>query len=101
MPAEPDRFLLRGYHAAIARGDFGAAGEAWDQLAVQNFDRIKQTVKLFRFGAASRGIPQFDQGSAVSEAFLRVQALGAHFRKQEIEAYYAALVQTVRFACRD
>src|SRR3954470_19847691 len=102
MPFEPDRFLLRRYHGALARGDLPAAAEAWDQLAVQNFDRINQTVKLFRFGAASgKGIPVVDQGSAVSEAFLRVQAMGASFRKQEVEAFYAALVQTVKFACQD
>jgi RNA polymerase sigma factor (sigma-70 family) len=27
--------------------------------------------------------------------------MGAHFRKQEIEAYYAAIVHTAQFACRD
>jgi RNA polymerase sigma factor (sigma-70 family) len=102
MPFEPDRFLLRRYHGALARGDLPAAAEAWDQLAVQNFDRINQTVKLFRFGAASgKGIPVVDQGSAVSEAFLRVRAMGASFRKQEIEAYYAALVHCVQNSCRD
>ena len=102
MPFEPDRFLLRRYHAAMARGDRRAAGEAWDQLAEQNFDRIKQAVKLFRFSKLSnKRIPEFDQGSAASEAFLRVQALGANFRKQEIEAYYAAVVHTTQFACRD
>src|SRR4051812_32916957 len=102
MTFEPDRFLLRRYHTAIARGDLAAAAEAWDQLAVQNLDRIKNTVKLFRFGKSSnKGIPDLVQGSAVTEAFLRVQALGANFRKQEIEAYYAALVHTAQFACRD
>ena len=101
MPFEPDRILLRRYHAAMSRGDLPAAAEAWDQLAVNNFDRIKQTVKLFRFSAGGRGIPDFDQGSAVSAAYLRVRAMGAHFRKQEIEAYYAALVHTVQNSCKD
>jgi len=85
----------------MAAGDLTAAAEAWDELVINNFDRVKQTVKAFRFSAGSKGIPEFDQGSAVSEAFLRVQALGANFRKHEIEAFYAALAQTVRFACRD
>jgi RNA polymerase sigma factor (sigma-70 family) len=102
MPLKPDRLLLRDYHAAISHGDLPDAARAWDQLAEQNFDRIKQTVTLFRFGAASgKGIPELDQGSAVSEAFLRVRAMGANFRKQEIEAYYAAVVHTAQFACRD
>jgi DNA-directed RNA polymerase specialized sigma24 family protein len=101
MPSEPDRFLLNRYHAAVSRGDSPAAAEAWEQLTLNNYDRIKQTVKLFRFSAASRGIPDYDQGSAVSEAYLRVRAMGANFRKQEIEAFYAALKQTVEHACRD
>src|SRR3954451_7697596 len=101
MLFEPDRFLLRRYHAAMARGDMPAAADAWEQLAVQNFDRIQQTVKLFRFGAGSKGIAVVDQGSAASEAFLRVQARGARFRKQEVKAFSAALVQTVNFACQD
>ena len=99
--AEPDRLLLRRYHAAIARGDQAAALQAWEDLGVNNFDKIKQSVKAFRFSAASGGIPQFDQGSAVSEAWIRLQAMGAAFRKQEVEAYYAALVQCVKNTCLD
>jgi DNA-directed RNA polymerase specialized sigma24 family protein len=98
---EPDRILLQRYHVAMARGDLAAAGDAWDQLTVNNFDRIKQSVKLFRFSAASRGLPADEWGSAASEAYLRVRAMGAQFRKQEIEAYYAALAHTVQHSCRD
>jgi DNA-directed RNA polymerase specialized sigma24 family protein len=101
MAFEPDRILLRRYHAAVSRGDLAAAAEAWDQLAVNNFDRIKQTVKAFLFSPASRGIPEVDQGSAASAAYLRVRAMGAHFRKQEIEAYYAAIVHTTQNSCMD
>jgi RNA polymerase sigma factor (sigma-70 family) len=101
MPFKPDRFLLRDYHTAMACGDLPAAAAAWDQLAEQNWDRIKQSVKLFRFSAGGKGIADFDQGSAASYAYLRVRAMGANFRKQEIEAYYAAIVHTTQFACRD
>jgi DNA-directed RNA polymerase specialized sigma24 family protein len=101
MPFKPDRFLLRDYHGAVARRDLSAAAQAWDQLAEQNWDRIKTAVKLFRFSKASGGIPEVDQGSASGYAFLRVRALGANFRKQEIEAYYAAVWNTTQFACRD
>jgi DNA-directed RNA polymerase specialized sigma24 family protein len=101
MPSEPDRILLRRYHAEMSRGDVPAAARAWDQLSVNNFDRIKQTVKLFRFSAGGRGIPEHEWGSAVSEAYIRLRAMGAHFRKQEIEAYYAALIHCVQNSCRD
>lgn len=102
MPFKPDRFLLREYHAAMAAGDVAAAADAWDQLAEQNWDRIKNAVRLFKFSTASRrGIPEFDQGSAASFAYLRVRAMGGHFRKQEIEAYYAAIWNATHNACRD
>ena len=101
MAFEPDRILLRRYHAAMARGDRTAALQAWEQLGLNNFDRIKQSVKVFRYSAGSKGIDQTEQGSAVSEAWLRVQAMGNAFRKQEIEAYYAALRETVFNSCRD
>lgn len=101
MAFEPDRTLLHRYHAEIARGDRAAALSAWEQLGINNFDRIKQSVKAFRYSAGSRGIDAAERGSAVSEAWLRVQAMGANFRKQEIEAYYAALRECVFNACRD
>lgn len=101
MPSEPDRILLRRYHAAMSRGDIAAAGAAWDDLFVNNFDRVNQTIKLFRFSAGGRGIPEHEWGAAASAAFFRVRALGSHFRKQEIEAYYAALVHTVQNSCKD
>jgi RNA polymerase sigma factor (sigma-70 family) len=102
MPSKPDRFLLRDYHVAMARGDLPAAAAAWDQLAEQNWDRINQAVKLFRFSTASgKGIPEADQASAASYAYLRVRAMGAKFRKQEIEAYYAAVWSTAQNACKD
>lgn len=101
MPAKPDRFLLRDYHAAVARGDVQAAAEAWDQLAVQNWDRIRQAVKVFRFSKGGKGIQPADQGSAASYAYLRIRAMGAKFHKGEIEAYYAAIWQTTHNACRD
>jgi len=93
--------LLRCYHAAMSRGDQPAAADAWEQLSVNNFDRIQQTVKLFRFSAGGRGIPDHEWGSAVSEAYIRLRGMGTHFRKQEVEAYYAALVQCVQNSCKD
>src|SRR3954465_3927628 len=101
MAFEPDRIVLQRYHVAMARGDLAVAAEAWDQLAVNNFDRIKQSVKLFRFSAGSRGLPEDEWGSAASAAYLRVRAMGTHFRKQEVEACYAALAHTVENSCRD
>jgi len=101
MSFEPDRVLLRRYHAAMSHGDTVAAMDAWDRLFVNNYDRITQTIKIFRFSAGGKGIPEHEWGAAASAAYLRVRAMGGKFRKQEIEAYYAAIVHTTQNSCKD
>ncbi len=101
MPYQPDHLLLRGYAAAREGGRLEEAAELWAQLAVNNFDRVKQIVKAFRFSPGGPGIPDHEQGSAVSEAYIRVVAMGADFRKREAGQFYAALVTCVQNTCRD
>jgi DNA-directed RNA polymerase specialized sigma24 family protein len=101
MHYEPDHLLLRRYHVAMDRGDLEAAAEAWEQLTVNNFDRMSQIVKAFRFSPATNGLAADECGSAVSEAYIRVRSMGAHFRKREVGQYYAALVTCVQNTCRD
>lgn len=101
MPAEPDHLLLRRYVAARTRGDLQLAARIWEQLAVNNFDRIKQIVKAFRFSAGGPRLPEHDWGSAASEAYLRVVAMGANFQAQEAGRFYAALVTCVQNSCMD
>jgi RNA polymerase sigma factor (sigma-70 family) len=101
MPSEPDPVLLRRYHAAQDAGDHETVAEVWDELAVNNFDRMKQIVKAFRFSPGGPGIAPDEQGSAVSEVYMRVHAMGAHFRKREVGQYYAALVTTTHHTCMD
>ena len=101
MPAEPDHLLLRRYAAARARGDLPSATQIWEQLAVNNFDRITQIVKAFRFSPGGPGLPEHEWGSAASEAYLRVLAMGANFQAQEAGRFYAALVTCMQNSCRD
>lgn len=101
MPHEPDELLLRRYADARAGGDLELAGEIWKQLAVNNFDRVKQLVKAFRFSPGGPGLPDHEWGSAASEAYLRVVAMGAGFRTREAGRFYAALVTCVQNSCRD
>jgi RNA polymerase sigma factor (sigma-70 family) len=101
MSFEPDHMLLGTFVDAHERGDLTAAAESWERLAVNNFDRVKNIVKGFRFSAAGPGIPPDEQGSAASEAFLRVIAMSAGFRKRETGRFYAALTTCVENACRD
>ena len=101
MPSEPDHLLLRRYADARDRGDVEEAAELWEQLAVNNFDRVRQIVKAFRFTPGGRGLPDFEHGSAASEAYLRVVSMGAGFRKREVGQFYAALVTCVQNSCKD
>jgi RNA polymerase sigma factor (sigma-70 family) len=101
MHAEPDHLLLRRYAAARARGDRQSAAQVWEQLATNNFDRIQQVVKLFRFSPGGPRLPEHEWGSAASEAFMRVLAMGANFQGREAGQFYAALATCVQNSCRD
>ena len=100
MPLDPDHRLLSRFVAAHERGDTAEAAELWERLAVNNFDRVKQIVKAFQFSPGSR-LPAEEHGSAATEAYLRVIAMGARFRKREPGSYYAALYTCVQNACMD
>jgi RNA polymerase sigma factor (sigma-70 family) len=74
---------------------------ASEQATIQNIDRIKNAVKTFKFSAGGKALPDFEWGSAASEAYLRVIAMGADFREREPGQFYAALVRCVHNSCRD
>jgi RNA polymerase sigma factor (sigma-70 family) len=101
MPCEADHLLLGRYSDARERGETDLAAALWEQLAVNNFDRVKQIVKSFRFSAGGPGLPDHEWGSAASEAYIRVIAMGAGFRHREIGRFYAALVTCVQHSCKD
>lgn len=101
MPFEPDHLLLNRYCDARDDGELELARSLWEQLAVNNFDRIKQIVKAFRFSPGGPRLPDHEWGSAASEAYLRVISMGASFRHREIGRFYAALVTCVQNSCRD
>jgi len=101
MPCEPDHLLLRRFVSARDRGDVELAAKLWQQLAVNNFDRVAQIVKAFRFSPGGPGLPEHERGSAVSEAYPRVIAMGAKFHEREVGQFYAALVTCVQNTCRD
>ncbi len=100
LPAS-DQALLLAYAAARARGDQAAAAQAWQDLAVNAFDRVQQIVKAFRFSPGGPKLPEEEWGSAATEAYLRVVAMGARFEQRETGAFYAALATCVQNACRD
>jgi RNA polymerase sigma factor (sigma-70 family) len=101
MPFEPDHALLSKFVDAHERGDLTEAAAYWERLAVNNFDRVQNIVKGFQFSPGGRGLPPDEHGSAATEAYLRVIAMSAGFRKRETGRFYAALVTCVENSCRD
>ena len=101
MPFETDHSLLGKFVDAHERGDLEAASAYWERLAINNYDRVVASVKAFRFSPGGPRLPSDEQGSAVTEAFMRVIAMSAGFRKREAGRYYAALSTCVEHACLD
>jgi RNA polymerase sigma factor (sigma-70 family) len=100
MANEPDHLILRRYAVARGRGSHDEAEGLWEQLALNNFDRVKDIVRAFHFPNGQR-LPLDERDDAVNEAFMRVIAMGANFRSHEAGAFYAALVRAVNNACMD
>jgi RNA polymerase sigma factor (sigma-70 family) len=100
MPNEPDHLLLRRYVVARDRGRDAEAARTWERLTENNFDRIKLLCRGFRFPGGT-GLPRDEAGSAASEAYLRVVAMGASFREREVGQFRAAVVRTVHNTCMD
>src|SRR3954453_17463486 len=100
MPNDPDHVLLRRYVGDRDRGREAEAAQTWERLTENNFDRIKLLCRGFRFPGGT-GLPRDEAGSAASEAYLRVVAMGASFREREVGQFRAAVVRTVHNTCMD
>jgi len=90
MLPSSDQALLLEYAAARSNGDEPVAARAWKRLVVNNFDRVQQIVKAFRFSPAGPKLPEDEWGSAAIEAYLRVIAMGARFEQREAGAFRPA-----------
>jgi RNA polymerase sigma factor (sigma-70 family) len=100
MANERDHLLLHRYVVARDRGRTAEAAQIWERLTENAFDRITVLCKGFRFPGGT-GLPPDEAGSAASEAYLRVVAMGANFRERELGQFRAAVVRTVHNTCMD
>jgi RNA polymerase sigma factor (sigma-70 family) len=101
MANEPDHLLLRRYVVARERGRTAETAQIWERLTENNFDRITMLCRAFRFPGGGPGLPPDEVGSAASEAYLRVVAMGANFRERELGQFRAAVARTVHNTCMD
>ena len=81
-------------------GDIGRALEFWQDLALRNFDRVQQLVKVFTFPGGER-LPIDRVPDATQEAFVRVMAMGKTFREGALGQFRVALITCVNNACMD
>ena len=95
-----DDELIRRFCDHRDRGDLVRARDLWEQLALSNYDRVKQLVKAFRF-PGGQALPVSDLPDATQEAFLRVSAMGANFRESALGQFRAALHRCVFNSCMD
>ena len=95
----PVHELIRRFAQARRAGDRNAE-PLWEALVVKTFDRVKQSVKGFRFpnGQALRPDQRDD---AIQDAYLRVRAMASTFDGASEGEYFAALHTCVWFACMD
>ena len=84
----------------MTAGSSARARELWEQLAISNFDRVRQLVKAFRF-PGGQPLPIDDLPDATQLALLRVISMGASFRESALGQFRAALRQCVGNACKD
>jgi RNA polymerase sigma factor (sigma-70 family) len=95
-----DEQLVAEFARARDRGDRRRALAAWEQLAVNNYDRVAQLVKLFRFPGGG-AISLDDRDDATQEAFLRVSAMADNFRGVSVGEFRAAVRSAVHNSCMD
>src|SRR4051794_20123264 len=95
-----DEQLIAEFARARDGGDRARKVGVWERLAVANYDRVAQLVKLFRFPGGG-AIAIDDRADATQEAYLRVNAMAENFRGASVGEFRAALRTAVHAACMD
>jgi RNA polymerase sigma factor (sigma-70 family) len=95
----PVHELLRRFAALRADGD-DRMSAVWEALVITTFDRVEQSVRLFRFPSGPP-LREHLRDDAVQEAYLRLQDMADGFEGTTEGAYYAALHRCVWYACMD
>lgn len=95
-----DEELVAAFARARDGGDRRRRLELWQELAVNQLDRVRSMVASFRFDGGG-SIAADDREDAVQEAFLRVNAMAENFRGATIGEFRVAVRTAVTNACLD
>lgn len=96
---QPAHLLLRSFARLRAAGDAEKA-EVWKALVIQHLDRVRQSVKSFRF-PGGQPIPADRVDDAIQEAYLGLEDMADTFAGASEGEFLAALRRCVWFACMD
>jgi RNA polymerase sigma factor (sigma-70 family) len=83
------------------RGDHARAKEAWDQLVVNVYDRIRTTVAAWRWQGKDVTIPRQEIEDVTQTAIIRVGGLMENFKGDVLPQFRAFAVTCARRTCQD
>jgi RNA polymerase sigma factor (sigma-70 family) len=97
-----DEELVRLFAHARDRGDRDRAVQVWEQIVINNADRVTAWVAAWRYPGSGDRVQDVDRDEAASRAFWKVgRKMVDTFRGDTVPELRAAMKRAVDFACRD
>jgi RNA polymerase sigma factor (sigma-70 family) len=97
-----DEELIRLFARARDRGDRDRAVEIWEQIVMNNADRVSAWVAAWRYPGSGDRVQEADRDEAVSRALWKVgRKMVDTFQGGTLPELRAAIKRAVDFACRD
>jgi RNA polymerase sigma factor (sigma-70 family) len=97
-----DEELVRLFAHARDRGDRDRAVRIWEQIVINNADRVTAWVAAWRYPGSGDRVQEVDRDEAVSRAFWKVgRKMVDTFQGDTLPELRAAIKRAVDFACRD
>jgi RNA polymerase sigma factor (sigma-70 family) len=97
-----DEELVRLFAHARDRGDRDRAVQIWEQIVINNADRVTAWVAAWRYPGSGDRVQDVDRDEAVSRAFWKVgRKMVDTFQGDTLPELRAAIKRAVDFACRD
>jgi RNA polymerase sigma factor (sigma-70 family) len=97
-----DEELVRLFAHARDRGDRDRAVRIWEQIVINNADRVTAWVAAWRYPGSGDRVQDVDRDEAVSRAFWKVgRKMVDTFHGDTLPELRAAIKRAVDFACRD
>jgi RNA polymerase sigma factor (sigma-70 family) len=97
-----DEELVRLFAHARDRGDRDRAVQLWEQIVINNADRVTAWVATWRYPGSGDRVQEVDRDEAISRALWKVgRKMVDTFQGDTLPELCAAINRAVDFACRD